>query len=69
MKVAVHPLKAKIYQLGTSGQIESDHSLRDIGKMVGEKSPQKIKHHLEVMVKMGAIDCIGGKYVFPHKSK
>lgn len=65
MRVSVHPIKARLWELGISGQIESSHSLREIGKMVNEKSAQKIKHHLEVMVKMGAIDYVNGAYVFP----
>lgn len=39
--------------------------LRDIGAKIGEKSPQKIKHHLEQLVKMGAIDYVKGNYCWP----
>lgn len=63
MRVAVHPIKAAIWR--NRLKIKQDMSLRDIGKLCGSKSAQQIKHHLESMVKLGAIDYIGGKYVFP----
>lgn len=65
MRVSVHPIKAKIWDIGTRGLIENSTSLRKIGEMIGVSSPQQIKHHLEAMVKMGSIDYINGNYVFP----
>lgn len=65
MRIAVHPVKAKLWRLGTSGQIETSHTLRKIGSMIGEEHPQKIKHHLDEMVKMGAINYVDGGYQFP----
>lgn len=63
MRVAVHPIKARLWQ--QRHNIKTGMSLREIGKLVGVTSPQKVKHHLQAMVTMGAIDYIGGQYVFP----
>lgn len=63
--LAMHPLKAALWKLGISGQIESSHTYREIGAMVGEEHPQQIKHHLDSLVKMGAIDYVNGSYKFP----
>lgn len=63
MRVAVHPTKAALWKL--RAKILPDMTLREIGKMVGVNSPQQIKHHLEMMVREGSIDYIGGQYVFP----
>lgn len=65
VKVAVHPTKAKIWRLGITGQIETSYTLRKIGDMVGEPHPHIVKHHLDSLLKMGAIDYIDGNYVFP----
>mgnify|MGYP001586073182 FL=1 len=65
MRVAVHPIKAGLWK--QRSKITPDMSLREIGKLVGAKEPQQIKHHLEAMVSMGAIDYVGGQYVFPKK--
>ena len=65
MRVAVHPIKAKMWE--ARYKITPDMSLRQIAKLIGvsNASPQKIKHHLQAMVTMGAIDYIGGQYRFP----
>lgn len=63
MRVSVHPIKAALWK--NRKRIKPGMPLRQIAKMVNETSPQKIKHHLEQMVKMGSIDYIGGQYVFP----
>ncbi len=63
MRVAVHPIKAKLWQ--QRRKIKPDMSLREIGKIIGMTSPQQVKHHLETMVSMGTIDKIRGQYVFP----
>lgn len=63
MRVAVHPIKADLWRQRAS--IKPDMSLREIGKLIGVKEPQKVKHHLEAMVKMGTIDYVSGQYVFP----
>jgi hypothetical protein len=69
MRVAVHPLKAVMWQ--HRAKIKPEMSLRQIAKVIGFPSatPQKIKHHLQAMVTMGAIDYIGGQYVFPKNAK
>jgi hypothetical protein len=39
-------------------------TLREIGETVGAKnSPQKVKHYLNQLVKMGAFDYVGGKFI------
>ena len=63
MRVAVHPIKAGLWK--QRSKITPGMSLREIGKLVGVKEPQQIKHHLEAMVSMGSIDYVGGQYVFP----
>lgn len=65
LPVMIHPIKAAIWRLGSTGQIESSYTLRKIGEMVGEEHPQQIKHHLDGLVKMGAINFINGNYQFP----
>jgi hypothetical protein len=63
MRIAVHPIKAALWK--ERRKITPGMSLREIGNLVGVKSPQQLKHHLENMVKMGTVDYIGGEYVFP----
>lgn len=67
MRIAVHPLQAKLWE--ARHRITPDMSLRQIARLIGvpSASPQKIKHHLQRMVTMGAIDYIGGQYVFPER--
>lgn len=63
MRIAVHPIKAAMWKQRVN--ITPDMTLREIGKLIGVKEPQQVKHHLEAMVKMGSVDYIGGQYVFP----
>lgn len=63
MRISVHPIKAALWN--ERKKIASGMPLREIGKLIGVKSAQQLKHHLESMVKMGAIDYVGGEYVFP----
>ena len=63
MRVSVHPIQANLWK--HKDRIKSDMSLREIGEIIGVKSPQQIKHHLDQMVKLGSIDYIKGQYVFP----
>ena len=50
----MHTLQEKILQeMGTQGF--KGLTLRQIGELVGEKYPQKIKHHLDQLVKRGLI--------------
>ena len=67
MRVAVHPLQAALWRNRT--RIKEHSSLREIGLLIGEDSPQKVKHHLDQMVKLGSIDYIKGQYVFPKGDK
>jgi hypothetical protein len=63
MRIAVHPIKAKLWQ--KRALIKPSMTLREIGKLIGVNQPQQVKHHLESMVAMGAVDYIEGLYVFP----
>lgn len=50
----LHPLQEKLLRLAESRNL-SDLSLREIGELVGDRSPQKIKHHLQQLEKRGLI--------------
>jgi hypothetical protein len=64
IRVAVHPIKADLWT--HRHKIKPGMSFREIGNIIGIKNkPQLIKHHLDVMVKMGTIDYVGGQYIFP----
>lgn len=70
MCVAVHPVKARLWREGyIRRRIKPGTSLREVGELVGVSAPQIVKHHLESMVKMGAIDYVGGEYVFPRRKR
>ena len=64
IRVAVHPIKAALWK--RRKEIKPNMSLREIGNLVGSRSPQMTKHHLDAMVRMGTIDYVGGQYIF-HK--
>ena len=63
MRVAVHPIKAALWK--QRDKIKPNMTLREMGNLVGSRSPQMIKQHLEGMIKMGTIDYVGGQYIFP----
>jgi repressor LexA len=50
----MHLLQQKILKLAHEFNL-GQHTLRQIGEMVGEVSPQKIKHHLQQLEKRGLI--------------
>ena len=50
----MHVLQQKLLEIA-QGKNLGQYSLRDIGKMLGERSPQKIKHHLQQLEKKGLI--------------
>jgi repressor LexA len=50
----MHSIQEKIVQLLQEKNL-SGMTLREIGDLVGEKFPQKIKHHLDQLVKRGLI--------------
>ena len=51
---ALHPIQEKLLKLAKNKGI-SGLSLRDIGELVGDRSPQKIKHHLQQLEKRGLL--------------
>ena len=50
----MHELQAKILKIAHEMNL-GGMTLRQIGKLVGEESPQKIKHHLQQLEKKGLI--------------
>ncbi len=66
VKIAVHPVQAELYSGLKSGAIDIEmDSLRDMAKKIGRKqSPQIIKHHLDQLVKLGALQRMYGQYAF-----
>lgn len=50
----MHDIQEKLLQLIGKKNL-GKHTLREIGAMLGEKSPQKIKHHLQQLEKRGFI--------------
>ena len=68
--IAVHWIQARIIG-GLKNEtidLETD-SLRGIGTKIGlnPNSAQKIKHHLGMLVKLGVLNIIDGKYNFTRK--
>lgn len=68
VKILVHPYQAAIVKGLRSKKIDLEvDSLREIGKKIGlEKNgtAQIVKHHLEILVKLGILQKIYGQYVF-----
>ena len=64
----VHPLQEKLLALAKTRGI-SGLSLREIGRLVGDPSPQKIKHHLQQLEKRGLlkIDKVKGTIAPPNE--
>jgi repressor LexA len=50
----LHPIQEKLLRLAQNRSISS-LSLREIGELVGDKSAQKIKHHLQQLEKRGLL--------------
>lgn len=50
----MHELQQKLLKLMQAKNL-AQHTLREVGQMVGETSPQKIKHHLNQLEKRGLI--------------
>ena len=50
----MHPMQEKLLRLAQERSL-SGLSLREIGDMVGDRSPQKIKHHLQQLEKRGLL--------------
>lgn len=51
----MHALQHRIFELVTIRGLRHFDSLRDLGKMVGESHPQKVKHHLIQLEKGGYV--------------
>lgn len=66
IKIAIHPVQFRIMTELKARRINLDNdTLREIAKKIKWKeSPQIIKHHLEQLVKLGAVQKIFGQYVY-----
>jgi len=67
VKISVHWIQADIIEGLKSGDINlSKHSLREIAEIIKEPTmaPQKIKHHLYQLVKLGILHIIDGQYKY-----
>lgn len=53
----MHPIQQKLLELAAHHNL-GQMSFRDIGKLIGEQHPQKIKHHLDQLEKKGLIRSI-----------
>jgi repressor LexA len=58
----VHILQQKLLKLSREVNL-GNLALREIGRMIGETSPQKIKHHLQQLEKRGLIRIDKGKRI------
>lgn len=54
----MHPIQQKLLELAAHHNL-GQLSFREIGKLIDEGHPQKIKHHLEQLEKKGLIQSIG----------
>jgi len=66
IRIPVHRIQAKLVkEIKKNNSFLIENTLRDIAVLLKEKdsSPQKIKHHILQLVKLGQIDLIGGQYV------
>lgn len=66
IKIPVHRIQAKLVkEIQKNNSFLAENTLRDVAVLLKEKdcSPQKIKHHISQLVKLGQIDLIGGQYV------
>lgn len=64
-KISVHWIQADIVLGLQEGKIDlQTDSLRSIADKIGEKdmSPQKVKRHLQQLVKLGVVSIIDGHY-------
>lgn len=64
--ITMHKIQADIMRgvIGKTVDLSKD-TLREIGNKIGtHEAPQQIKHHLETLVKMGALDIRQGNYFF-----
>lgn len=64
MPVAVHPMQAKLWQAMENKKITPEDPLRTVAEVIGVPTthPQTIKHHLDQLVKLGAVDFENGRY-------
>lgn len=58
----MHIIQQKILKLAEKQNI-GQMGLHEIGRLIGEEHPQKIKHHLGQLKKKGVIETIGGREV------
>ncbi len=65
--ITLHHIQADIITALQAGKIDlNKDTLRHIASLTGEPkcSPNKIKHHLQQLVKLGVINIIDGQYSY-----
>ena len=63
--IAAHPIQQKIMDLVQDSSVDLNKmTLRKIGEEVGlgDNCPQKVKHHLLMLVRYGFLNVVNGKY-------
>ena len=69
--IVLHPTQTQIIQAMREGEELEWHTLRSLAERIRDKtnlrqepeSPQRIKHHLQQLVKLGVVNIIDGKYI------
>jgi len=65
----MHPIQQRIYALVHLRGHRKFHSLRELGNAIGEHHPQKVKHHLQQLEKMGLIEMDWSNYQIEPKQR
>lgn len=62
--IAAHPVQQAILQLVANDPNARNFTLREFGECIGleKHAPQRIKWHLQQMVRYGYLDIIAGEY-------
>lgn len=63
------PMQLKILEFMKSDKDINDFSLRGMAKILGLDHPQKVKHHLGQLLKVGVVNMEGGQYKLNPKLK
>ena len=72
LDIILHPIQIQIITAMREGMELETETLRSVAEWIQRQnlndsnrkySPQKIKHHIEQLVKLGVVNIVGGKYV------
>ena len=70
VQIALHPVQARIIKGCQNGTLILPLPLREIARNIKWKeSPQMIKFHLGMLVKLGALQVIHGEYKYIRSNK